>query len=91
MTLWYYKKYNKIQNKAVVYIQYCNSTKQHNKAQNIVITYKHVVKDNTTNHNITYYITLLNTIIQNIIHYNIFHSKYTLNTLNYSVTRHITK
>ena len=33
-------QYNKTQNNVVTHTQYYNSTKQHNMAQNIVITYK---------------------------------------------------
>ena len=41
----------------MTYKQYCNSTKQHNKTQNIVITYKmELIQDNKTQYNVLYHI-----------------------------------
>ena len=34
---------NKTQNNVVIYNQYCNSTKVHNKTENIIITYKTIL------------------------------------------------
>ena len=54
----------------MTYKQYCNSTKQHNKTQNIVITYKmEVIQHNITQYNVLY----------NIVKY--YYTKY--NTLQY--------
>ena len=41
----------------MTYKQYCNSTKQHNKTQNIVITYKmELIRNNITQYNVLYHI-----------------------------------
>ena len=41
----------------MTYKQYCNSTKQHNKTQNIVITYKtELIQHNITQYNVLYHI-----------------------------------
>ena len=41
----------------MTYKQHCNSTKQHNKTQNIVITYKiELIKHNITQYNVLYHI-----------------------------------
>ena len=41
----------------MTYNQYCNSTKQHNKTQNIVITYKReLIQQNITQYTVLYHI-----------------------------------
>ena len=58
------------------YKQYCTSTKQHNKTQNIVIKYKmELIQDNITQYNVLYH----------IVKY--YHTKY--DTLQYFALKYI--
>ena len=68
----------------MTYIQYCNSTKQHNKTQNIVITYKmEVIQDNITQYNVLYHIVKFYRIKYDTLQY--FALKYTFNILQNTI------
>ena len=64
----------------MTYKQYCNSIKQHNKTQNIVITYKmELIQHNITQCNVLYHIVKNNHTKYNALQY--FALKYTFNIL----------
>ena len=64
----------------MTYKQYCNSTKQHDKTQNIVKTYKiEVIQRNITQYNVLYHIVKYYHTKYNILQY--FALKYTFNIL----------
>ena len=64
----------------MTYKQYCNSTKQHNKTQKIVITYQmELIQDNITQHNVLYHIVKYYHTKYDTLQY--FALKYTFNIL----------
>ena len=73
----------------MTYKQYYNSTKQHNKTQNIVITYKmELIQDNITQYNVLYHIVKYYHKKYNTLQY--FALKYTFNILQ-NISRHTTR
>ena len=72
----------------MTYKQHCNSTKQHNKTQNIVITYKmELIQHNITQYNVLYHIVKHYHTKYYTLQY--FALKYTFNILQKNTTSYI--